>query len=134
MNINHLRIDGFGAWTGLRLEGFEPGLNVVYGPNEAGKTTLLEFLRCMLYGFSPARRGRYLPPVSGGPAGGTLGLNTTHGDWQLSRHDDALVDDRVLGRLRLVDEQGVELDRGHGWTNCSPASTSGPSIMSSPSA
>ncbi len=44
------------------------GLNVVYGPNEAGKTTLLQFIRSVLYGFSPERR-RYLPPVHGGPAG-----------------------------------------------------------------
>ena len=79
MNIEQLRIDGFGAWTDLQLQGFQPGLNVVFGPNEAGKTTLLEFLRAMLYGISPARRARYLPPVHGGRPGGMLQLHGKHG-------------------------------------------------------
>ena len=45
MNIRELHIEGFGRWHGLSLSGFEPGINVVYGPNESGKTTLLEFVR-----------------------------------------------------------------------------------------
>lgn len=110
MNINQLRIDGFGAWTGLRLEGFEPGLNVIYGPNEAGKSTLLEFLRSMLYGFAEPRCNRYLPPVNGGQPGGAIQLRTARGVWELARHDDPLAAERVVGRLRLADDHGAELD------------------------
>ena len=53
----------------LELSGLVRELNVFYGPNEAGKTTLMQFVRSVLYGFSPERRARYLPPVAGGPPG-----------------------------------------------------------------
>ena len=66
MRITDLEVEGFGVWSGLRIEKLGEALNVLYGPNEAGKTTLLQFLRSMFYGFSPPRR-RYLPPVHGGP-------------------------------------------------------------------
>ncbi len=69
MKIANLDVEGYGVWTGLRIEHFSDALNVFYGPNEAGKTTLLQFIRSMLYGFSPQRR-RYLPPMRGGRGGG----------------------------------------------------------------
>ncbi len=56
---------------GLRLDPLGEQLTVFYGPNEAGKTTLLQFIRSVLYGFSAERR-RYLPPVHGGQPGGSL--------------------------------------------------------------
>jgi uncharacterized protein YhaN len=86
MRILNIDIDGYGVWSGLRIERLSDSLNVFYGPNEAGKTTLLQFLRSVLYGFSPARQ-RYLPPVHGGRAGGTLDVNSPHGRFQISRHD-----------------------------------------------
>ncbi len=54
MKITALEIDGYGAWSGLKIERLADGLNVLYGPNEAGKTTLLCFLRSVLYGFAPS--------------------------------------------------------------------------------
>ena len=33
---------------------FSSGLNIIEAPNESGKSTLLAFLRVMLYGFPPA--------------------------------------------------------------------------------
>ena len=53
MNFTDLQVDGFGVWSGLELRGLSPKLNVFYGPNEAGKTTLLNFVRSVLYGFTP---------------------------------------------------------------------------------
>ena len=50
------RRPGLRRLDGLRIEHFSDALNVFYGPNEAGKTTLLQFIRSMLYGFSPQRR------------------------------------------------------------------------------
>ena len=41
MKITDLEIDGYGVWSGLRIERLSDALNVFYGPNEAGKTTLL---------------------------------------------------------------------------------------------
>ena len=87
MRITGLEIDGYGIWTGLKLAGLCDGLNVLYGPNEAGKTTLLQFIRSVLYGFSPGRR-RYFPPLRGGRPGGSIELGGPGGRFHLERHDD----------------------------------------------
>lgn len=87
MRIKSLEIDGYGVWSKLKLDGLGEGLHVFYGPNEAGKTTLMQFLRSMFFGFSPDRR-RYLPPVHGGRPGGAVDLVTSDGAFRLSRHDD----------------------------------------------
>ncbi len=50
MRVAELRIEGFGRLANLSLR-FTPGLNLVYGPNEAGKSTLHEALLALLYGF-----------------------------------------------------------------------------------
>jgi uncharacterized protein YhaN len=104
MRINYLEVDGFGVWSGLRLEGFDEGLNVIYGPNEAGKTTLLEFVRSMLYGFSRQRR-RYLPPLRGGRPGGSIHVTGAQGRFQICRHDDAT--GSLQGELALVADDGT---------------------------
>jgi uncharacterized protein YhaN len=85
VRINALEVDGFGVWTELKLDPLSEGLTVFYGPNEAGKTTLLEFIRSVLYGFSPERR-RYLPPVHGGKPGGSLWVSGPGGQCEITRH------------------------------------------------
>ena len=85
MKITSLQVDGFGVWSKLKLEGLGEDLNVLYGPNEAGKTTLLQFVRSVLYGYA-AERQKYLPPLHGGKAGGSLELATPNGQFQLDRH------------------------------------------------
>ncbi len=50
MQITDLQIDHYGVWRQLALPLQKAGLNVFYGPNEAGKTTLLKFIRNVLYG------------------------------------------------------------------------------------
>jgi uncharacterized protein YhaN len=86
MNLTELYIDDFGAWHELRLDGLTPGLNVIYGPNEAGKTTLLNFMRSVLYGFSDERRRRYLSPLEGSVAGGWLRVDAPQGAFHIARH------------------------------------------------
>jgi uncharacterized protein YhaN len=86
VKITDLQVDGYGVWTALKVAGFADGLNVLYGPNEAGKTTLLHFVRSMLYGFSPLRR-RYFPPVHGGRPGGGLAVAGPNGRFEINRHD-----------------------------------------------
>ncbi|HRA88551.1 MAG TPA: AAA family ATPase, partial [Planctomycetaceae bacterium] len=54
MKIRQLHINRFGHFTDRDLVFQGDGLQVIYGPNEAGKTTLLEFLRGLLFDF-PAR-------------------------------------------------------------------------------
>lgn len=55
MHITDLKVDRFGIWRDLTLPLVGPGLNVLYGPNEAGKSTLTRFVKSILYGGIPPR-------------------------------------------------------------------------------
>lgn len=56
MKILSLHIDGFGKLRDQDIT-FEDGINVVYGKNEAGKSTLHTFIKGMLFGME-RQRGR----------------------------------------------------------------------------
>ena len=107
MNLLELEIDGFGVWSGLKLDDLSQRLTAFYGPNEAGKTTLLQFVRTVLYGFSSERRRRYLPPLHGGRAGGTLTVECALGRFALARHADLSPRTPPAGELRIVDAAGA---------------------------
>ena len=49
MRLIDLHIEGFGKFHDLNLR-FAEGMNILYGHNEAGKSTLHAFLQAMLYG------------------------------------------------------------------------------------
>ena len=49
MKINKLSVASFGRINDAEYE-LSPGLNVIYGPNESGKSTMLSFIRFMLFG------------------------------------------------------------------------------------
>ena len=56
MKITSLEIERFGLWSGLTLPTLTEGINVFYGANETGKSTLMEFIRAALYGFGNDRQ------------------------------------------------------------------------------
>lgn len=56
MKILDIYINGFGKFHGRNLS-FGDGLNIVYGKNEAGKSTIHTFIRGMLFGIE-RQRGR----------------------------------------------------------------------------
>jgi uncharacterized protein YhaN len=102
MKISGIVVDRFGIWDSMRLEGLSDALNVFYGPNETGKTTLMQFIRTVLYGFSPPRRQRYLPG-DGGPAGGSLLVREQGQALVLQRHIDG---EGYESELRIRDGRG----------------------------
>lgn len=54
MYFNKLLLKSFGKFNNREIE-LQPGLNLVYGVNEAGKTTVKEFIVGMLYGIDKSR-------------------------------------------------------------------------------
>ena len=105
MRIKKIEIDGFGVWKGLTLEELSDQATVIHGPNEAGKTTLMQFVRAVLYGLTPERRKRYLPPVHGGQPGGQLQVANEFGSFRLERAGER---PESIGRLRsFVGNTGV---------------------------
>ena len=85
MKITDLHINSFGHWNGLQLNELSEHVTVIHGPNEAGKSTLLQFIRAVLYGFSLQRHRRFIPPVHGGRAGGTISLVSPSGRFDVRR-------------------------------------------------
>lgn len=57
MKINNLRINGFGKLKDKEFE-LSDGINIVYGENEAGKSSMLKFITSMLYGASKNKNGK----------------------------------------------------------------------------
>ncbi len=51
MIIRKIEIEGFGKFTDVSFE-FDKGMNLIYGNNEDGKTTLMSFVKMMLYSSS----------------------------------------------------------------------------------
>jgi uncharacterized protein YhaN len=51
MRIHELEIQRFGVWKEVTLPFHDRGVTVLYGPNEAGKSTLMRFIRGVLYGY-----------------------------------------------------------------------------------
>jgi len=87
-------IDGFGVHHGLR-HAPAPGMNLVVGPNEAGKTTLHDFVRCMLFGFGRGGDGAHAP-LMGGAFGGWLELEGPQGPVRIERKGTGKKDLRVI--------------------------------------
>ncbi len=54
MIIKELHVKNFGKLQDTRVP-FTEGLNLIYGANESGKTTLHTFLKCMLFGIRRSR-------------------------------------------------------------------------------
>lgn len=74
MRIVSIQVDGFGSLRDRQLHTDAP-LAVFYGANEAGKSTLMGFVRAVLFGF-PQRSSRLerYEPLGGGAHGGALTL------------------------------------------------------------
>ena len=72
MKFTGIHVDGFGVWHDRSWEGLSGGLNVFHGPNEAGKTTLMTFIRSVLFGFERRNHPRRYEPLDGGNHGGVL--------------------------------------------------------------
>ena len=51
MWVEEISIESFGAFKHVMMNDLSPGLTVIVGPNEAGKSTILEFVRCIFFGF-----------------------------------------------------------------------------------
>lgn len=90
--LRTLRLEGFGRFRDKEIA-LEPGINLLEGENEAGKSTILAFLTGMLYGFYQpgARRRTPLPqleryrPWDGGSYAGVLVLEAQGRRWRIQR-------------------------------------------------
>jgi uncharacterized protein YhaN len=112
MRIENIYIDGFGVWNDKQWGPLDPGLNVFHGPNEAGKSTLMAFIRSIFFGFDRRGAPKRYEPLKGGSHGGYLDLQVGGSRLRLERKPgrhvrgtvtiyagDAVGDEAVLERL-----------------------------------
>jgi uncharacterized protein YhaN len=71
MIIRDIQINGFGIYNDFQIRGLRKGVNIIYGRNEAGKTTLLRFIRYVLFGNRKQKENK-LSPLYGGAEGGSI--------------------------------------------------------------
>ena len=85
MNINFLKINGFGKIKNQEIN-LDKNINIIYGKNEQGKTTILKFLEAMFYGASKNKNGKDIPdfekykPWSGEDYSGKLIYTLNNGE------------------------------------------------------
>ena len=92
MKLMSCTLMGFGKLY-RRAYTFSDGINVIYGENESGKTTLRTFLTGMLFGLE-RKRGiaskkdefHKYQPCNGGIYGGTLSVSTGDQVYQIQRN------------------------------------------------
>ena len=105
MRIERLYIDGFGSFHNESVGAFDRSVVVLHGPNEAGKSTLLEFIRTVLFGFPATRRDTYYPPSSGGRHGGRVTVVDDSG----ARYTIERFEGRRGGPVEIRDGSGAPL-------------------------
>ena len=104
MRIVGFHIEGFGCLSDVSLTDVPPGLSIVVGENEAGKTTLLAFLRSILFGFPSRKQNEYYPPLNGGRKGGRIVLL----DKQSERTIVERFEGRAIGPLTVTFPNGSQ--------------------------
>ena len=109
MIINGLQVDNFGIWNDFTIGELPDDVTVFYGPNEAGKSTLMNFIRTILFGFSPDKCQRFVTgslPQPRGRMGGRLRLSGYEGQFQVRRYADELDPLASPGDVRVTTVDG----------------------------
>ena len=117
MRIESLHIDKFGKLRAFDLA-FPEGLTIVRGDNESGKTTILAFLRAMLYGLNGKSasiaqndRRKYMP-WGETSMGGSLRLTDGRSAWEIARVFGQTKKQDTLRVTDLASGEAVELPAG----------------------
>ncbi len=92
MRINKLHLQDFGKFHEKDIS-LTPGINIIYGANEAGKTTIKDFIIDMIYGIDKsrgvgARFDHYEKrrPINGSAYSGSMEFSTDDGEYIVERN------------------------------------------------
>lgn len=105
MKLTKVKIYGFGKWIDQEFD-IATDYQIIFGPNEAGKTTLLTFIKSILFGFATNRgenKYQQYKPKHASRYGGELEFFDGNSTWTVIR-----VDGKSGGNLTLFrDDQQV---------------------------
>ena len=101
MIIREIQIDGFGVFHDFSIQSFGKGINLIVGDNEAGKSTLLKFLKFTLFGYPKLKADR-MNPLNGGQHQGQIRLI-------LSSDREVILKRTGMDKIQLIDTKEGEL-------------------------
>lgn len=120
MLFTKLTLNYFGRFHNKEIE-LKPGMNLIYGENEAGKSTIHTFIKGMLFGIERLRgRGsatkedlytRYLPWDYPGAFNGSMDIKIGEKEYRLQRSFHT--SDKYFTVLDLSSGREVKLKEGH---------------------
>lgn len=120
MLIHKLKLTYFGRFHGLELD-FKPGINLIYGENEAGKSTIHTFIKGMLFGVERMRGraaaskedlySRYLPWDYTGAFSGAMDIAVGDKRYRLQRSFHA--SDKYFTVIDMETGREVKLKESH---------------------
>ncbi len=84
MRITEIYIKSFGKLRGVKITPVD-GVNIIYGENEAGKSTVMSFVLAMLYGVGKGEQRHRYDPWSGGRMSGVLSMECDEREYVLTR-------------------------------------------------
>lgn len=115
MRISSIFVGDFGALVNKKFEGLEDKqLIIVYGPNEAGKSSLFDFVFGVLFGFPPKRPSDnepYRSSKSGKRGGRITLLDEQEYPWTIKRYGEG------TGKAEVFSSDYIN---GHGGHNITP--------------
>lgn len=87
MKILRIEINAFGKWRQKSFD-FSSGNQLIYGENEAGKSTVYQFIQAILFGFpSKGRKKKDYTPKDGAAYGGRVWFeHPVHGEFMVERY------------------------------------------------
>ncbi len=86
MLIRSLNVEKYGVCQNTEIDDISDDLLVIYGPNEAGKTTCMEFIRGVFYGLTNDGREKYVCGGAEQTYGGSISIESGDGQaWTVSR-------------------------------------------------
>ncbi|USS87615.1 AAA family ATPase [Fructilactobacillus hinvesii] len=99
MKIETIEVYNYGKLHNLHFQ--LANLQTIYGPNEAGKTTLINFIRDILFGFEHRQTTHPYAPKDKSQMGGKLTVTTPNGSLVIER-----VEGKNGGEVTLFDATG----------------------------
>ena len=119
MIITRLGIDYFGKFNNIEIK-LQEGINLIYGENEAGKSTIHTFIKGMLFGIDPLRGraaktskdtyNRYLPWEYPGAYAGSMDIIVEGKEYRLFRN--FISSDKAFKLIDLDTGRELTLDNG----------------------
>lgn len=116
MKIAKIKIKGFGKFQNTEFS-FQKGMNVLYGQNESGKTTLANFILYTISGFSPEEIAKYTPWNSE-DFGGEMLIETQNGEIRQELNPDDPSYEKIVRREEyesssfISEEGGLIVSKG----------------------